>query len=362
MSATLTPEGLNRYRALEAEAISAVCERFYTDHGSIYDRFGPSGRESCKQDLAYHLEFLRPALEFGLLAPLVNYLRWLDSVLTSRAIPSEHLAQSLDWLADFFAKYMTDAEGAVVAAALRQARMMFESKANQGFVAPAPPLAWPEAAEFQQAILAGKQFDAIAIMQRSLDAGAGLVEFELHVIQPALYAIGELWQTNQVSVAQEHMATAIVHSVMSMGLLRAPPPATNNRRVLLACVEGNQHAVGLRMVADSFMLSGWDVQYLGANVPTAALVQQVEQSKPQLVGLSVSFAHQMPTVKSVIQRLTDKLGASRPSVIIGGLAVNHFAPIVQMVGADSHAADAKAAVDSASLVLGETLPNVSQPA
>ena len=71
-------------------------------------------------------------------------------------------------------------------------------------------------------------------------------------------------------------------SVMTMGLLRSPPPAPIDRRVLLACVAGNHHAVGLRMVADAFQLAGWDVQYLGANVPTAALVRQAAEWNPTL--------------------------------------------------------------------------------
>ena len=118
------------------------------------------------------------------------------------------------------------------------------------------------------ALLAGCQREALAVVNRCIDSGHSLVDVELHVIQPSLYHIGEEWQANRVSVAKEHMATAIALSVMTMGLLRSPPPAAIDRRVLLACVAGNHHAVGLRMVADAFQLAGWDVQYLGADVPT----------------------------------------------------------------------------------------------
>jgi methanogenic corrinoid protein MtbC1 len=355
MNATLTPDGLRRYRDLEADAIAAVSERFYVTLGTAYAKFGPSGREACKQDLAYHLEFLRPALEFGMLQSMVSYLRWLDSVLAARSIPTDHLTLSLDWLAEFFASRMADAEGAVVVAALREVRTLFASDDHEDTVVPDSPLAWPESQDFQDAILAGKQYEALALMTRCLDSGKNILDFELHVIQPALYSIGDLWQANQVSVAQEHMATAIVHTTMTMGLLRTAPPLLGDLSVLLACVEGNQHSVGLRMVADSFMLSGWNVQYLGANVPTTALIQHVEQSRPHLVGLSVSFAHQMPAVKLTIQRLKEKFGADRPSVIIGGLAINRFAPLAHVAGADSYASDAKAAVDTARSALGASL-------
>ena len=35
------------------------------------------------------------------------------------------------------------------------------------------------------------------------------------VFQDALYEIGTLWETNQISVAEEHMGTAITQYVMS---------------------------------------------------------------------------------------------------------------------------------------------------
>jgi cobalamin-dependent methionine synthase I len=99
---------------------------------------------------------------------------------------------------------------------------------------------------------------------------------------------------------------------MTVGLLRSPPPATIGKRALLARVEGNDHAVGLRMVADAFQLAGWDVQYLGANMPTSAIIRQAAEWQPDLVGLSVSFAQQLRVVKEVIAQLRERLGEVRP--------------------------------------------------
>jgi methanogenic corrinoid protein MtbC1 len=347
---TLGADGLQRFHALRGDAVGAVTERFYATHGSAYEKFGPRGRDACREDLAFHLEFLRPVLEFGLLQPMVDYLRWLDSVLAARAIPSGHLALSLQWMAEFYAGRMEAAEGALVSGALHAALAKF----LQAGEAPSPKAgaAWPEAAAFEAALLCGDQRAALALVNRCIDAGHGLVEVEMHLIQPALYHIGDQWQANQVSVAQEHMATAIAQSVMTAGLLRSAAPAPLNRRALLACVEGNNHAVGLRMVADAFLLGGWDVQYLGANVPTSALVAQAAAWKPDLVGLSVSFAQQLPVVKAAIVQLDRRLGAARPAVMIGGLAINRFSPLAGVAGAEAYSPDASAALVEANRVIG----------
>jgi MerR family transcriptional regulator, light-induced transcriptional regulator len=187
-------------------------------------------------------------------------------------------------------------------------------------------------------------------MDRCKDNGQSLVDVEFHVIRSALYSIGAKWQANQVTVA--HMATAIAQSVMTLGLLQSPLPALNGKRALLACVEGNHYAVGLRMVADAFQLAGWDVQFLGSNMPTSALVLQTMEWKPDLVGLSVSFAQQLRVVRDIVEKLKERLGSARPTVIIGGLAINRFDRLANLVGADAYGADARAAVVRAKQLIG----------
>jgi methanogenic corrinoid protein MtbC1 len=342
----LAPDALRQFESLRTDAVAVVTERFYAAHGSAYADAGSRGRESCREDIAYHLEFLHPVLEFGYLRSMVDYLRWLASVLAARFVPVEHIALSLDLLAAFFAEHMNATDGATVSAALRAARTQFlEAKGALPLSCHEP---WPEAEPFGSALLAGQQHKALSIMNRCIDTGHSLLEVEQYVIKPALYQIGEGWQTNQVTVASEHLATAIAQSVMTVGLLRSPPPETVGKRVLLACVAGNEHAVGLRMVADAFQLAGWDAHYLGANAPTLAIVRHAEEWKPDLIGLSVSFAQQLRSANQVIRQLGERLGSSRPAVIIGGLAINRFDRLAEMVGADGFSPDAPSAVTAAS--------------
>jgi methanogenic corrinoid protein MtbC1 len=348
----LTPIGLQRFQMLEADAVRAVTERFYFSLDSVYAKFGPRGRVACRQDIAFHLEFLKPVLEFGLLAPMVDYLCWLASVLAARAIPGEHLALSLDWLAEFFVEHMNAADGRIVKAALHAARKNFVTASNGPLVSPqSSPEPTQEAVAFQAALLAGNQREALAIVSRCMDSGHTLVDVEVHIIQAAMYKIGEKWQSNQISVAQEHIATAIVQSVMTVALLRSTPPAAINKSVLLACVAGNHHTIGLRMVADSFQLAGWEIQYLGADVPTASLIQQIGKWSPNLVGLSLSFAQQLPVVRDIISQLITRFGSARPPVIIGGLAINRFEALTEVVGADAHANNAQAAIGAATQIV-----------
>jgi MerR family transcriptional regulator, light-induced transcriptional regulator len=348
---TLGAEGLQRFHTLEPDAISAVTERFYSTLGSVYARFGPRGRDACREDLAFHLEFLKPVLEFGLLAPMVDYLCWLAGVLAARTIPREHLTLSLDWLAEFFAARMEASDGRVVTAALLAARTKFVAASEVPMVPAESPEPGLETVDFQAALLAGDQRKALAVVNGCIDSGRDLTEVERHVIQPAMYRIGESWQANQVTVAQEHIATAIVQSVMTVALLRSTLATPVSKRVLLACVAGNHHTIGLRMVADSFQLAGWETQYLGADIPTTSLLRQVAEWAPDLIGLSLSFAYQLRVVKDVIAQLSARFGPARPRVIIGGLVINRFDRLVDVVGADGFGVDARAAIGAANQLI-----------
>ncbi len=344
----LSPAALQQFAQLRTPAIEAVTSRFYADHASVYAAYGERGREACREDLGFHLEFLRPVLEFGIAAPMVDYLRWLAGVLSSRNVPVEHLGLSLDWLAEFFEEQLAPADAAIVRAALSQARDGLQAPADS-----VPDLngngtgASADYVEFESALLAGDRKAAAAAVSAHLARGHSLVDTELQVIQPALYSIGRKWAENLVSVAQEHLATAIAQSVMIQELGRSEPSEANGKKIVLACVAGNHHEVGLQMVADAFQLSGWEVNYLGADVPTPSLVQYIGSWKPDLVGLSISFAQQLAVARDVISRLVGEFGDQRPPVIVGGLALNNFKGLAEQIGADGWSQDSAGAIATA---------------
>jgi methanogenic corrinoid protein MtbC1 len=347
----LDGDGLRRFEDLRHEAIAAVTARFFSVHGTIYERFGPRGRDACREDLGFHLDFLRPVLEFGLAAPMIQYLSWLDAVLSVRGIPSDHVLLSIEWLGEFFAEHLDPSDAVVVGAALGAIRSGFLRTREAPMPSPVSPKAWPEAIDFEDKLLGGNQQGAVNVMTSCLDRGRGLVDIEMHVVQAALYAIGEKWQANEVTVAQEHLATVLAQSAMSHALMLLPKVSLIGKRVLLACVETNHHAVGLHMVADAFQLAGWQVQYLGPNVPTGALVKQVADWKPHLIGLSISFPQQLRYAKDAIERLRELPNA--PAIMIGGLAINRFPPLANLMAAEAAFADSRSAVTHALQLAGE---------
>ena len=104
----------------------------------------------------------------------------------------------------------------------------------------------------------------------AVNSGVPVRDIYLQVFQPAQYEIGRLWQTNRISVAQEHYCTAATQLIMSQlyPLIFSSP--RNGLRMVAACVQGDSHELGLRMVSDFFELEGWDTLFLGASTPAGS--------------------------------------------------------------------------------------------
>lgn len=146
------------------------------------------------------------------------------------------------------------------------------------------------------------------------------------VLQQGLNKIGEGWYEGTVSVQQEHFASALALRQLE-ALLVAMPAPTRNGRLLVACPLTEQHTFAPLVISLMLRRQGWDVVYLGANVPAERLEASVTQIKPQLVILAaqtlVTAAH-MLTMAKKLQELDVPLA-------FGGAVFNNIEQTVESI-------------------------------
>jgi methanogenic corrinoid protein MtbC1 len=173
---------------------------------------------------------------------------------------------------------------------------------------------------YLRAQLSGDRREAVqVILEHGLRKGASVRDLQSHVIQAAQDEIGRLWQLNLVSIAQEHMATAISQLALSALFEHAPSRRSHGKRVAIACVEGEQHDLPARLVADYLDLDGFEVRYLGANVPHEDLCALIRDEAPDLIGLSVTMSFNMASLREAISRL--RVVTTAP-ILAGGHAID----------------------------------------
>lgn len=107
----------------------------------------------------------------------------------------------------------------------------------------------------------------------------------LEILQNGLHEIGEGWFRGEVSVQQEHFATALASRRLDV-MLSATPPPTRPGRIIVACPPQEEHAFAQMLLTLLLRRRGWDTIYLGANVPFEQMEQSIEKVRPQLVILT----------------------------------------------------------------------------
>jgi methanogenic corrinoid protein MtbC1/DNA-binding XRE family transcriptional regulator len=205
------------------------------------------------------------------------------------------------------------------------------------------------------AVASGDVAAASGVVAEAAGQRPGLAGLYLDVFTPALERVGDLWVAGRLSVAQEHLATQITLDQMARLRQRAGPSRPAGPSAVVAAVEGEQHVVGARMVADLLEEAGWTIDFLGSSTPSADLVGLVAGRRPvDLVVLSVTMAEHLPAIGPLIEGL--RALPSPPKIVVGGLAARSQ-PGAADLGADYVAADATDAVAAARRLV----PRASEP-
>ncbi len=161
----------------------------------------------------------------------------------------------------------------------------------------------------------------------------------LDMLAPALAEIGDRWQRGAATVAQEHLATAVVASIMATLAPTLEEGPAVRQRIVLTCTDGEMHELGIRMVGDFLEGDGWEVLHLGAATPAMALGSFVADVRPVAVGLSVTLTTHLELARTSISAIRER---SEAYILVGGGAFCGDESVARDIGADGFAPDAAA--------------------
>ena len=343
---------VTRFTALRDAAIGFAQEASAARDGEVHVRFGEAGRAACAEDIGFHLDFLQAALATRNVSLFTGYLAWVAQVLGRRGVPLGSVVRCVDDLAAFYGRRLGAMGAPIVAILVAGKASLTGGLVASGFDTPCP-VRWREVAAYSAAALRGNRREAIAHLDHALAREGLLPLVAVHVIQPAMYDVGRLWQQNGASVVQEHFTTALSQSWMAHGMARAKAAPGNGRRMLFGCLPENRHVLGMRMVADAFELGGWTTFDIGPQPTADTIAARIRAVRPHLVGFSASLPRHLVGLRQVIRDIRDILAAECPRIVIGGLAINQFPPLASWMGAEVLGFDAVSAVAAAEALVGD---------
>lgn len=331
-------------RHWQAELADLIVARQYARQPEVWKPYGDPGREKSLRDVGYHLTYLAEAVEASEPILFSEYLAWVKVLFANLGFIQESLSVTLDCMEQVLSERLPPVEKEAVLTVFQQSRQQFDRfpLTVTSYLEGESPLK-ELSRRYLQALLRMDRRKAGEMILQAVQAGTNIKDLYLHVFQPTQWEIGRLWQLNQISVAQEHFCTAATQMIMSQLYPYIFSGEPKNKRIVVACVGGELHEIGARMVADFFEMSGWDTCYLGANTPGGDLQRTVNERRPDVVALSATMTFHVSRVAQIIQEM--RQGLDRPvRILVGGYPFNLSGELWQRVGADGYAADAESAV------------------
>jgi MerR family transcriptional regulator, light-induced transcriptional regulator len=152
---------------------------------------------------------------------------------------------------------------------------------------------------------------------RALDRLIAAVSVETamrEVLLPYLRSLGDRWAKGEVSVGQEHFASALLRGRL-LGLARG----WGNRRgprLILACPPGEEHDLGLIMFGIAASRRGRSITYLGQDTPFSTIEATLDAVGPDLVVFALAEGTSLGQHARAIRAL-----AKRVAVAVGGAGV-----------------------------------------
>lgn len=199
---------------------------------------------------------------------------------------------------------------------------------------------------FIEAQLAGDRVRGLELMADGLASGMSVKDLHLEVIQQAQQEIGRMWVANEITVAREHAASAIAQLALAQLYPHLPRAESNGWRVVLACVEGEQHELAARIGNDFLEMAGFDVIYLGADTPADAVVEALAENHAHILALSITMSYHWPALERTIR--TAQNAAPDVMLVVGGRAVEDKSDALTEMGVVCSAARADVMVERVS--------------
>ena len=139
-----------------------------------------------------------------------------------------------------------------------------------------------------------------------LFADLGMERALAEVVIPYLRDIGERWARGEITVAEEHYRSRLLHArllVAARGWDEGSGP-----RAILACPPGEEHDLPLVAFGIALRRRGWRITYLGANTPIGPIARLADATRADAVVLAATTP---PRFADIVDQLRELATAVR---------------------------------------------------
>ncbi len=172
--------------------------------------------------------------------------------------------------------------------------------------------------EYLGDLLAARGDEAYTRIMSALRSGHTIPDIYFEVFQESLYEVGRLWEANRITIAGEHISTAITQFIMARLYEHLDVSDVRRGNAVMAGVRGELHQIGVNMVSDALEADGWNVMFLGASIPPERIIHAVKLHQATLLGISATLSSSIPHVVELVTAVRQELEAQAPHFLLGG--------------------------------------------
>lgn len=148
--------------------------------------------------------------------------------------------------------------------------------------------------------------------------GKPLTEIIDRLVCPAMREIGELWHRNEISVAQEHLATRTVISALYKLRNALPVPEMKNGLAVCCAMEGDFHELPTLLAQMAIENEGFEVINFGAATPLYSLADEVVRHSPNLVCISAAVITDLERLSRDYKNFREGIAKLKIPILLGG--------------------------------------------
>lgn len=333
---------IDAYHECSAALVHDVNEALRA-HASIHSLIGNNPLQVMYDNHKHHAAFMATVFRIQSYELLVRTVPWVYRSYHAHRFSYEYFPRELEAWISAIRKHSDQPMDTIVQVyrwlLSKHAVMMGLADSDMPCVPPVSD-AWLEQKNaFQAGLQRGDHQACLALARELVHQCSDVAAFYLYIIQPAMYEIGLLWERAIISVAQEHLASAIVSRVMAGVNMLVSGTRPSRGKAVIASAPDEFHEIGGWMIADILACEGWDVRYLGANTPQDALISLLADFKPEALGLSVTMAFNIEKTRAIIDTIRKHPELKTIRIIVGGRVFNENPEIWRILGADAWAAN-----------------------
>jgi methanogenic corrinoid protein MtbC1 len=310
-------------------------------HPRISEFLGSNTLQLLENNHRHHASLMVEVMNQGDYQLLVESLPWVYRAYHNQGVAFDYFAaENTAWMAALAAEL----EQGLAVPILAVYQWMQDSHKSLIEVSMQEPVALPQklggsfdglAAQFVAALQDSNHRLCLETCREAKQLGMDLPTLFENIIYPAMLEVGLGWEHGSISIAGEHEATAVVNMVLSTLYFDAQMPAQTRGVALVTASPGEHHEIGGWMIATCLELDGWDVVYLGADLPTADIVNSAAQHKVKLVAMSIAMPFNLGPARQVIESLRANTATADAKILIGGGVFLRYPFVAANLGADA---------------------------